>query len=67
MSQSFIKETQILEFKYILITMRVINNYQIFSYKTHNLIFNFVNNLEKKTKTNFKNVYYKHAKTRSYF
>ena len=49
-SQSFIKKTQIFEFKYVLIMMRVINNYRIFSYKTYNLIFNFVNNRNKKQK-----------------
>ena len=43
-SQSFIKKTQILKFKYVLIMMRVIDNHHIFSYETHNLIFDFVNN-----------------------
>ena len=47
-SQSFIKETQILEFEYVLIIMRIINNYRIFLYKTHNLTFDFVNNRDKK-------------------
>ena len=43
-SQSFIKETQISEFEYVLIMVRVINDYRILSYETHNLIFDFVNN-----------------------
>ena len=47
-SQSFIKKTQIFEFKYVLITMRIINDYRIFSYKTHNLTFDFVNNRNRK-------------------
>ena len=47
-SQSFIKETQIFKSKYVLIIMRVINNYRIFSYETHNLIFNFTNNRDRK-------------------
>ena len=47
-SQFFIKKTQIFKFKYMLIMMRVINNYRIFSYKTHNLIFDFANNRDKK-------------------
>ena len=47
-SQFFIKKTQIFEFEYVLIIMCVINNYYIFSYKTHNLIFNFANNRDKK-------------------
>ena len=47
-SQFFIKKTQILEFKYVLTIMRIINNYRIFLYKTYNLIFNFVNNRDKK-------------------
>ena len=49
-SQSFIKKTQISEFEYVLITMRIINDYQIFSYKKHDLIFDFINNREKKQK-----------------
>ena len=49
-SQSFIKETQIFEFKYVLTTMRVIDNYQIFSYKKYNLIFNLADSREKKQK-----------------
>ena len=49
-SQFFIKKTQILEFKYVLTIMRVINNYHIFSYKIYNLIFNFANNRNKKQK-----------------
>ena len=47
-SQSFIKKTQIFEFKYVLIMMRVINNYRIFSYKTYNLTFYLVNNRGRK-------------------
>ena len=47
-SQSFIKKTQILEFKYVLIMMRIINNYRIFSYKMYNLTFDLVNNRNKK-------------------
>ena len=46
--QSFIKKTQIFEFKYMLIIMRVINNHRIFLYKIYNLIFDFVNNRNKK-------------------
>ena len=30
--------------------MRIINNYRIFSYETHNLIFDFANNRDKKQK-----------------
>ena len=48
MSQSFIKETQIFEFKYVLIMIRVINDYRIFSYKIYNLTFDFINNRGKK-------------------
>ena len=47
-SQSFIKETQNFEFEYVLIIMRVINNYRIFLYKTYNLIFDFADNRDKK-------------------
>ena len=47
-SQSFIKKTQIFKSKYVLIIMRIINNYRVFLYKTHNLTFNFVNNRDKK-------------------
>ena len=44
MSQSFIKKTQIFESEYVLIMIRVINNHRIFSYETHNLTFDFINN-----------------------
>ena len=47
-SKSFIKKTQILEFKYMLIMIRVINDHRIFSYKTYTLTFNFINNRDKK-------------------
>ena len=47
-SQFFIKETQILKFKYVLITMRVINDHQISSYKKYDLIFNLADNRERK-------------------
>ena len=49
-SQSFIKKTQIFEFKYVLTIMRVINDRRILLYKTHNLIFDFANNRNKKQK-----------------
>ena len=49
-SQFFIKKTQIFKFKYVLIMMRIINNYRIFSYKTHNLTFDLINNRDKKQK-----------------
>ena len=32
----------------MLTILRVINNYRIFLYKMHNLIFNFINNRDKK-------------------
>ena len=47
-SQFFIKETQIFEFEYVLIIMRIINDERIFLYKTHNLTFDFADNRNKK-------------------
>ena len=62
-SQFFINKTQILKFKYVLIIMRIINDYRIFLYKTHNLIFNFINNRKKeKKRKKSENVYYKYTK-----
>ena len=43
-SQSFIKNAQIFEFKYTIIIMRAINDYKIFSYNVYNFVFFFVNN-----------------------
>ena len=43
-SQSFIKNAQIFEFKHAIIIMRVIDGYKIFSYDVYNLAFFFVDN-----------------------
>ena len=47
-SQFFIKNAQIFEFKYAIIIMRVINDHKISFYNIHNLAFSFADN-EKKT------------------
>ena len=49
-SQSFIKNAQIFEFKYAIIMMRVINDYKIFFYNVYDLAFSFVDNEKKKKK-----------------
>ena len=48
MSQSFVKNAQILEFKHATIMIYVINDYKIFFYNIYDLAFFFVDN-EKKT------------------
>ena len=47
-SQSFIKDTQIPKPKQLSTIVRAINNYQIPSYKTYNLVFNLVDSRGKK-------------------
>ena len=47
-SQSFIKNAQIFEFKYAIIMMRVIDDYKIFFYNIYDLAFSFVNNERKR-------------------
>ena len=44
MSQFFIKNAQILEFKYTIIMMRVIDDYKIFFYNVYDFAFFFVDN-----------------------
>ena len=51
MSQFFIKNAQIFEFKYALIMMRVINDYKIFFYDIYNLAFFFSSIAKKKDKS----------------
>ena len=60
-SQSFVKNAQILEFKHTIIMMRVIDDYKIFFYNVYDLAFSLADNEKKKKKTNLKNVYRKHA------
>ena len=48
MSQSFIKNAQILEFEYAIIIIRVIDDYRILFYDVHNLAFFFVDNEKRK-------------------
>ena len=43
-SQSFIKNAQILEFKYTIIIMRIIYDYKIFFYDVYDVAFFFINN-----------------------
>ena len=50
MSQSFIKNAQILEFKYAIIIMRAINDYRIFFYNVYDLAFSLADNEKKKKK-----------------
>ena len=49
-SQSFIKNTQILEFKYATIMMRVIDDYKIFFYNVYDLAFSLADNEKRKQK-----------------
>ena len=43
-SQSFVKNAQIFEFKYAIIMMRAIDDYKIFFYDIYDLAFFFVDN-----------------------
>ena len=54
MSQSFIKNAQILEFKYTIIMMRVIDDYKIFSYDVYDLAFSLVDNEKRRQKRTLK-------------
>ena len=43
-SQSFVKNAQIFELKYMIIMMRVINDHKIFFYDIYDFAFFFINN-----------------------
>ena len=46
-SQFFIKNVQIFEFKYAIIMMRAIDDYKIFFYNVYDIAFSFVDNEKK--------------------
>ena len=50
MSQFFVKNAQIFEFKYAIIMMRVIDDHKIFFYNIYNFTFSLVDNEKKKQK-----------------
>ena len=47
-SQSFVKNAQIPEFKYAIIMMRVINDHKILFYDVHDLAFSLIDNEKRK-------------------
>ena len=61
-SQTFIKNVDILEFEYVSIMMRVIDDHKIFFYEKYDFSFSFANNTKKKHMKILKNICCRYAK-----